>query len=201
MCKMGHFASSFFVKKTQELRFQIIRTFARFACTQPSVFYFEKKASTEAQNELFVLFFQKLQRAVDTSIALLTAFQRLRQHALPIRVVATDSHQLLVNITVPAEICIDGLVEDIHHISAAHGDMMLESVLADEFHQLLQVVNLRNGDATIHTVRIVRDLSLAQISLDAALRVVGREAEERKRSFRHLGVDGSESLDLAQCAA
>ena len=79
--------------------------------------------------------------------------------------------------------------------------MVLETVLADVFHQALQVVHLRYGDAAVHAVGVVGYLTLAQIGLDAALRVVGGKTEEGEGTFRHLGVDGAESVHLAQRAA
>ena len=88
-----------------------------------------------------------------------------------------------MDIEIPAQIGVDGLIEDIHHIGAAHGHMVLESVLADIFHQLLQVIHLRDSDTSVHAVGVVGNLSLAEIGLDFALGIVGRDAEERERAF------------------
>ena len=88
-----------------------------------------------------------------------------------------------MNVEVPAEISLDGLVQNVDDIGATHSHMMLETVLADVLHQLLQVVNLRDCDTAIHSVRIVGELTLAQIGLDGALWIVGRDAEEGKWAF------------------
>ena len=78
---------------------------------------------------------------------------------------------------------------------------MLEAVFADILHQLLQVVHLCHGDAAVHAVGVVRQLTLAQIRLDAALRVVGRDAEEREGTLADLCIYRSEGVDLAECAS
>ena len=88
-----------------------------------------------------------------------------------------------MHIQVPSQIGLDSLVKDIHHVGATHSHMMLETVLADILHQFLQVVDFRNGDTAVHSVGIVGDLTLAEIGLDDALRVVGRDAEEGKWTF------------------
>ena len=41
MCKMGHFESPKNVKKIQMLCFQVFIKVSKFACTQPSDFYFQ----------------------------------------------------------------------------------------------------------------------------------------------------------------
>ena len=56
--------------------------------------------------------------------------------------------------------------------------MVLETILTDIFHQLLQVINLGNSDTAVHAVWLVGNLSFAEIGLDAATRVVGGDAEE-----------------------
>ena len=100
-------------------------------------------------------------------------------------------------IKVPSEVGLDGLVKDVDNIRAAHGDMVLETVLADVLHQLLQVVDLRHSDATVHAIGIVGDLTLTEVGLDAALGIVGGDAEEAERSLRDLRIDSSEGVDLA----
>ena len=52
--KMGRFGNEKNVKKIQVLCFQALGSFARFACTRPSDFFFRKTAFSEAQNALFV---------------------------------------------------------------------------------------------------------------------------------------------------
>ena len=75
---------------------------------------------------------------------------------------------------------------------------MLKTVLADVFHQLLQVVDLRHSDAAVHTVGIVGDLTLAEIGLDTPLGIIGRDAEEGKGTFRHFRIDSAEGINLAK---
>ena len=103
-----------------------------------------------------------------------------------------------MGVEIPAEVGLDGLVEDVDDIGAAHGDMVLEAVLADVLHQPLQVVDLGHGDAAVHAVRIVGNLALAQVGLDATLGVVGGDAEEGERTTGDLGIDSTEGVDLAQ---
>ena len=69
--------------------------------------------------------------------------------------------ELLMYVKLPAEISLDGLVQNVNHIGTTHGHMMLEAVLADVLHQPLQVVNLRHGDSAIHAVGVVGNLTLA----------------------------------------
>ena len=103
-------------------------------------------------------------------------------------------------VEIPSEIGLDGLIQDIDHISTTHGDVMFETILADVFHQFLQVVNLRHGNTAIHTLGVVGNLTLAQIGLDGALGVVCRDAEEGEGTFADLGIDGTEGIDFAQRA-
>ncbi len=56
--KMSHFESGKNVKKTQVSCFQRFKTSAKFACTRPPDFNFRTMALSEAQNALFVHFFQ-----------------------------------------------------------------------------------------------------------------------------------------------
>ena len=68
-CKMIHFEGPVFVKKIQGLSTQPFRRFAKFACTRPSDFYFEKMALSEAKNEHFVHFFHNKTNAISTTIS------------------------------------------------------------------------------------------------------------------------------------
>ena len=83
-----------------------------------------------------------------------------------------------MHVELPAEVGFDGLLQDVDHLGTAHGHVVLKAVLADVFHQLLQVVYLRHGDTAVHAVGVVGDLALAEIGLDDALRIVGGDAEE-----------------------
>ena len=106
-----------------------------------------------------------------------------------------------MHVQVPTQIGVDGLVEDVHHISAAHGHMVLEAILADVLHELLQVVNLCHCYTAIHAIGVVGELTLAQIGLDSALRIVCRDAEEGEGTFRDFGIDSTKGVDLTQCAS
>jgi hypothetical protein len=46
-----------------------------------------------------------------------------------------------VNVEVPAEISLDGLVQNVDDIGATHSHMMLETVLADVLQQILKSLN------------------------------------------------------------
>lgn len=106
-----------------------------------------------------------------------------------------------MNIEFPSEIRLDGFLQDVFYVAAHEGNVMLEPVLADELHELLQVGYLCDGDAAVHAVGVVGDAALAHIALDAAARVVGGDAEEGEVAFRHLGVHGTERAHLAERAA
>ena len=106
-----------------------------------------------------------------------------------------------MHIKVPTQISLYRFIEDIHYIGAAHSDVMLETVFANILHQLLKVIHLGDSDTTVHSVGVVSDLALAEISLDTTFRVVGGDTEEGERTARHLGIDSTEGVDLTQCAS
>ena len=108
-----------------------------------------------------------------------------------------SSLRLFMRIQLPSEVGLDGFLHDVDDVGAAHGNMVLKAVLADILHQLLQIVDLRHSDTAIHAVGIVGNGAFAQICLDIALGVVGRDAEERERAFADLGIDGAEGVDFA----
>lgn len=99
-------------------------------------------------------------------------------------------------IKVPTQISLYRLIEDVHHVGAAHRHMMLEAVLTDILHQLLQVINLSDSDTSVHSVWIIGNLTLAEVCLDTALRVIGGDAEEGERTARHFGIDGTKVFTL-----
>ena len=88
-----------------------------------------------------------------------------------------------MHVEIPSEIGLDGLVQNIDHISTTHGDVMLKTILEDVFHQLLQVVNLRHCDTDVHAIGIVGNLPLSQIGIDGTLGVVCRDTEEGEGTF------------------
>ena len=106
-----------------------------------------------------------------------------------------------MNIKIPSEIVLERIGNDVGHIAAHKGDMMLEAVATDVLHQLLKVINLGNRDATIHSIRIVGDLSFAYVCANLAGSIVGRYAEESELTFADLGINSTEGTHLAECAA
>ena len=104
-------------------------------------------------------------------------------------------------VQVPAEIIVYSLAQYVDNICTHHCNMVFKSVLADNLHQLLKVVYLRYGDATIHAIRIVSQVSLAKIALYAAKIVVGRNTEEGKVAFCTLAINGAECINLAERTA
>ena len=84
---------------------------------------------------------------------------------------------------------------------AAGCDMVLEAVAADVLHEFLEIRNLGNSDAAVHSVRIVGDYALAEISLDLSLGVVGGDAEEGEVAFGNLCADSAEGTHLAEGTA
>ena len=85
---------------------------------------------------------------------------------------------LLVNIKFPTEIGLYGLANNLCHMAAYQCHMVLETVLADILHQLLEVVHLGHGNATIHSVRLIGDIAFAKIGFDTTTRIVGGNTEE-----------------------
>ena len=102
-----------------------------------------------------------------------------------------------MHINIPSQISLDGFLKHVDHIGAAHGHMMFKAVFADIFHQLLQIVNFGHGDATIHAIRVVSNLALTEISLDAALGVIGGNAEESEVARGDFSLDCAKSIDFA----
>ena len=101
-------------------------------------------------------------------------------------------------IQIPAQIAVDSLLQDVDHVGAHHGYVVFETILADILHQFLEVVHLRHGDTSVHAIRVVGQLALAQIALDASQRVVSRNAEEGEITLRTLGIHSSEGIDLTE---
>ena len=106
-----------------------------------------------------------------------------------------------MHIKIPSEVVLEGIGDDVGHIAAHKGNMMLEAVATDVLHQLLEVIDLGNSDATIHSVRIVGDLAFAYVSANLAGSIVGRYAEESELTFADLGINSTEGTHLAECAA
>ena len=69
-------------------------------------------------------------------------------------------------IQIPAQIAVDSLLQDVDHVGAHHGYVVFETILADILHQFLEVVHLRHGDTSVHAIRVVGQLALAQIALE-----------------------------------
>ena len=108
---------------------------------------------------------------------------------------------LFVDVDVPSEIGLDGLLQNINNICATHGNVVFETVFADVFHQFLQVIYLCYSDATVHSVGIVGQFALAQIGFDAALGIVGGKSEKGEVALRHFRIDRTKGVDLAQGAS
>ena len=108
---------------------------------------------------------------------------------------------LFVDVDVPSEIGLDGLLQNINNIGATHGNVVFETVFADVFHQFLQVIYLCYSDATVHSVGIVGQFALAQIGFDAALGIVGGKSEKGEVALRHFRIDRTKGVDLAQGAS
>ncbi len=79
--------------------------------------------------------------------------------------------------------------------------MVLETILTDILHQLLKVVHLCHSNASVHAIRVVGQLALAQIALDATQRIVSRNAEESEFTFCALGIHGTKGVDLSECTS
>ena len=106
-----------------------------------------------------------------------------------------------MDIKIPTQIGINGFLQDSSQIATTESHMMLEAVLADILHQLLEFGHFRYYDTAVHSVWIVGHLALTEIGLDATLRVVGGDAEIGERAFADLGIDGAECLDLSEGAS
>ena len=106
-----------------------------------------------------------------------------------------------MHIEIPAEISLDGFLQNIDNIGSHHRYMVLETVLADELHEGLEVIDLRNSDTAIHSVRIGCDLTLAEICLDLTEGIVSRNAEESEVAGSSLAIYGTEGVDLTECTS
>ena len=106
-----------------------------------------------------------------------------------------------MHIEIPSEVCLDSLREDVNDIGTYHGDMVLESILADELHESLQVRHTCHGDTSIHAVGVVGHLALSEISLDASEGVVGRDTEVCELSLSTFSIYSPEGAHLAESAS
>ena len=64
----------------------------------------------------------------------------------------------------------------------------------------VQVVDLCHSDTTVHTIGVVGNLTLAEVGLDAALGIVGRDAEEGKGTLADLCVDCAEGVQIGRAS-
>ena len=106
-----------------------------------------------------------------------------------------------MTIVVPTEVVFYSLIYDVSNMTAYESHVVLETVLADVLHELLEIVNLCNCDTSVHCVWIVCDLSFSEVRLDAALRIVGRDTEECEVTFCNLSADSTECVNLTECTS
>ena len=108
-----------------------------------------------------------------------------------------------MHIKIPSEIVLERIGNDVGHIAAHKGNMVLEAIATDVLHQLLEVIDLGDSNATIHSVRIVGDLAFAfaYVSANLAGSIVGRYTEEGEFTFTDLGIHCAEGAHLAECAS
>ena len=101
-------------------------------------------------------------------------------------------------VKVPAEIVVHGLFDDVLHLAAYESHVVLEPVLADELHQLLEILDFGYRYAPVHSVMVIGHLAFASVSLNGPGGVVGGNPEEREYAFGNLPVYCTECVDLAQ---
>ena len=76
--------------------------------------------------------------------------------------------------------------------------MMFKTIFTNILHQSLQVIHLGDSYASIHSIRVIRDFTSTQISLDSAFCIICGNTEECEITFGHFTIYGTECIDLAQ---
>src|ERR1022692_407113 len=115
-------------------------------------------------------------------------------------VMAAWKATLLVNGDVPAQVVAGGFLHGARHGGHVGGYVMLEAVFADEAQQGLKVRNLHHAGAAEGSQRIVGELALADVAIDAAFQIVGGEAREAHRAGLHQALAGAVSVLAAHRA-
>ena len=80
---------------------------------------------------------------------------------------------VVVYVEVPTQVVFYGILQYVYHICAHQGYMMLKAMPANKLHELLQMVYVCYGNASVHAVGIVGDVSIAQICAYLSGRIVG----------------------------
>ena len=106
-----------------------------------------------------------------------------------------------MNINIPTKIIFYGLTQYIYYISANHCHMMFKAVLANKLHKFLQIVHFGDSYTSIHTIWIICKLSLSEITLYTAERIIRRNAELCKISFSAFSIHSTECINLTQGSA
>lgn len=78
-------------------------------------------------------------------------------------------------IYIPSEIFAECFFENISTFGAVHGNVMLESVLAEQIKKLLKSRDFTNPNTAITFYRVICEFSFTDISLDKSLGFVGTD--------------------------
>src|SRR5262245_13630774 len=81
----------------------------------------------------------------------------------------------LMLVGLPAQVGLEGFFEHIGHVCARHRDVMLEALLTDVVHQLLQARHLDHRVCAERVQRVVGEAALAHIGFDTPFSVVGAD--------------------------
>src|SRR5262245_47707347 len=85
----------------------------------------------------------------------------------------------------PVEIARGGLLYGTGYRGHVRRDVVLEAVFADVAEEFLEVVDLDHARAAEGIQRVVGELALANVALDAAFHIVRGEAREAHRAGLH----------------
>src|ERR1035438_9485133 len=98
---------------------------------------------------------------------------------------------LLVIGDVPAQVVAGGLLHGTGDGGHVGGYVMLEAVFADKAQQGLEMENFHDAGTAESDQRIVGELALSHVAIDAAFQIVGGEAREAHRAGLHQALAGA----------
>src|ERR1039457_2019068 len=98
---------------------------------------------------------------------------------------------LLVIGDVPAQVVAGGLLHGTGDGGHVGGYVMLEAVFADKAQQGLEMENFHDAGAAESDQRIVGELALSHVAIDAAFQIVGGEAREAHVAGFHQALAGA----------
>ncbi len=110
-------------------------------------------------------------------------------------------HALIVAVDFKAHIIAQGFFQNIGHMAAADGDVMLKAIVANVVHQILKALHMAQRQAALGGDRIVAEIAFAYIALDLAVFIVGGDLGKGHGTGRNLGLARAEALVRADGGA